>query len=129
MTYVVRAGRDCGEFVHGRPRPSRTRYAGRMQQTALLAFLAGLIGANSIPHFVKGITKEKYPTVFGDSPVTNLIAGWTGLILTVLCVHWADVGRAPMWAFGTGALGVLLMGLFHAWHGALGRRPSASPRT
>lgn len=99
-----------------------------MGQTALLAFLAGLIGANSVPHFVKGITRERHPTVFGDSPVVNLVAGWVGLVLTVLCVQWAQVERSPGWALVTGALGVLVMGLFHARWGAFGR-PSPAEKT
>ncbi|MDF5751423.1 hypothetical protein [Spongiactinospora sp. TRM90649] len=92
-----------------------------MGQTVLLAFLAGLIGANSVPHFVRGITGERYPTVFGDSPVINVVAGWAGLVLTVLCVRWAHPDRAPDWALAAGASGVLLMGLFHARWGAFGR--------
>jgi hypothetical protein len=92
-----------------------------MWQTVGLSFLAGVLGANSVPHFVKGITKETYPSVFGSSPVVNLIAGWAGFVLTVLCGHWAHVGRYPVWGLVFGALGVLLMGLFHAWIGAFGR--------
>lgn len=93
-----------------------------MWQTIVLSFLAGVMGGNAIPHFVKGITKETYPTVFGNSPVPNLLAGWTGLVLTALLVYWADVERYPGWSFASGAIGVLLIGLFHAWHGALGKK-------
>lgn len=93
-----------------------------MGLTALLAFLAGLIGANSVPHFVKGITRERYPTVFGDSPVINLVAGWAGLVLTVLCVVLCvQIDPAPWVALASGAVGVLAMGLFHAPWGAFGR--------
>jgi hypothetical protein len=92
-----------------------------MWQTVGLSFLAGVLGANAVPHFVKGITKETYPTIFGSSPVVNLIAGWSGLVLTALCVSWAHVGRHPGWGLTFGAIGVLLMGLFHARVGAFGR--------
>lgn len=92
-----------------------------MWQTILLSFLAGVMGGNAIPHFVKGITKETYPNLLGNSPVPNLVAGWSALVITVVLVHWADVERYPIWAFISGALGVLLIGLFHAWHGAFGR--------
>jgi hypothetical protein len=98
-----------------------------MWQTVGLSFLAGVLGANSVPHFVKGITKEPYPTAFGSTPVVNLIAGWSGFVLTALCVYWAQIGRYPALALVFGALGVLLMGLFHAGVGAFGRhqRPAA----
>jgi hypothetical protein len=93
----------------------------RMWQTIGLSFLSGVLGANAVPHFVKGITKETYPTVFGAGPVVNLLAGWSGLVLTALCVAWAHVDRHPVGALLAGAVGILLMGLFHAGIGAVGR--------
>jgi hypothetical protein len=100
-----------------------------MWQTVGLSFLAGLLGANAVPHFVKGITKETYPSVFGSSPVVNLIAGWAGLVLATLCVHGAHIGRYPVWGLVFGALGVLLMGLFHARIGAFGRATKTADTT
>lgn len=94
-----------------------------MWQTILLSFLAGAMGANSTPHFVKGITKETYPNVFGGSPVSNLLAGWAGFVLTALLVYWAHVDQHPLWALAAGALGALLMGLFHASGLAAGTTP------
>jgi hypothetical protein len=85
-----------------------------MWQTILLSLLAGAMAANATPHFVKGITNEAYPNVVGGSPVSNLVAGWAGFVLTALLVSWAHPERHPIWAFASGALGVLLMGLFHA---------------
>ncbi len=93
-----------------------------MWQTIMLSFLAGVMGGNAIPHFVKGITKETYPNVLGNSPVPNLVAGWSALVITVGLVHWANIELYPVWAFLSGALGVLLIGLFHAWYGAFGRK-------
>jgi hypothetical protein len=72
--------------------------------------------------YLKGITKETYPNVLGNSPVPNLIAGWSALVITVGLVHWANVALYPVWAFVSGALGVLLIGLFHAWYGAFGKK-------
>ena len=85
-----------------------------MWQTILLSLVAGAMAANATPHFVKGITNEAYPNVFGGSPVSNLVAGWAGFVLTALLVSWAHAQRHPIWAFAAGALGALLMGLFHA---------------
>ena len=94
-----------------------------MWQTALLTFLAGILGGNAIPHFVKGITKERYPTVFGASPIVNLVAGWTGLVAAALLLHAAGVDTHAGVAAIAGPLGVLVMGLFHAGPGAFGRNP------
>jgi hypothetical protein len=93
-----------------------------MLMTIILSFFAGVVGVNATPHFVKGITKESYPMLFGNSPVPNLIAGWVGLVLAALLGYWAHVDQHPVWAFVSGALGVLLMGLFHAGPGAFGKK-------
>ncbi len=94
-----------------------------MWQTIFFSFLAGLLGGNSIPHFVKGITKENYPNVLGNSPVPNFVSGWAALVITVMLVHWAQVEQYPLAAFIFVVLGVLLIGLFHAGIGAFGKKP------
>jgi hypothetical protein len=92
-----------------------------MWQAIILSFLAGVMGGNGIPHFVKGITKENYPNVMGNGPVPNFIAGWSALVITALLIHAVDIEHYPLEAFIFACLGVFLIGLFHAWHGAFGR--------
>ena len=92
-----------------------------MWQTIILSFLAGVMGGNGIPHFIRGITKENYPNVLGNTPVPNFVSGWVALIITALLVYWAQVERYPLLSLIFIALGVLLIGLFHAWYGAIGR--------
>lgn len=94
-----------------------------MLETAILTFLAGILAGNSTPHFIKGITKERYPTVFGASPVVNLLVGWAGAVLAALLLQVAEVNAHATAAAIAGALGVLVIGLFHAGPGAFGRRP------
>jgi len=94
-----------------------------MWQTTLLTFLAGILAGNSIPHFVKGITRERYPTVFGASAVVNLLVGWAGAVLAVLLFQAAGVNAHATAAAVAGGLGVLVIGLFHAGPGAFGHRP------
>jgi len=93
-----------------------------MWQTIILSFLAGVVGGNAIPHFVKGITKENYPNALGNSPVPNFLAGWVAFVITALLVQAAQVELYPLLAFIFGAFGVLLIGLFHARIGAFGRK-------
>lgn len=47
----------------------------------LLFFLAGLVGANGVPHFVKGITGEKHRTPLKNpsSAATNVLWGAANL--------------------------------------------------
>ena len=51
-----------------------------MWQAIILSFLGGVMGGNAFPHFVRGITKRRYPTRLGNGPVTNVVAGWAGLV-------------------------------------------------
>ncbi|MCW2877097.1 MAG: hypothetical protein JWQ95_1197 [Sphaerisporangium sp.] len=99
-----------------------------MWQTIVLSFLGGVMGGNAFPHFVHGITRQRYPNLTGNGPIPNLIGGWAGLILAALLIHWAHVDRYPAWSFGVAALGVLLIGLFHAGPGAFGRREAPQPQ-
>jgi hypothetical protein len=92
-----------------------------MWHTIILSFLAGLFGGNGFPHFVKGITKEHYPTVFGSAPVINFVAGWLGFLIAALFLVAAHVESFPRMALFSAAAGVFLAGLFHAWHGAWGK--------
>ena len=92
-----------------------------MIQAIALGLLAGLLIGNGIPHFLKGITKERYPTGFGSGPVVNLVAGWSGICLGVLALLAADLPAEPVPGGGSVAVGVLLIGLFHARIGAFGR--------
>ena len=103
-----------------------------MWQTILLSLGGGVLAGNGFPHFVRGITRQAYPCVLGNGPIANLIAGWAGLVLSGPLFCWARVATDPWAAFGATGVGVLLIGLFHAGPGAIGRgtpgdRPSMEP--
>jgi hypothetical protein len=98
-----------------------------MWPTLLLSLLGGVLGGNALPHFVRGITRRRYPSALGNGPVVNFLAGWAGLVLAALVLGWAGAGEHPVAAFAGVAVGVLLIGLFHAGPGAFGRRESAGP--
>ena len=95
-----------------------------MLQTALLSFAAAALAGNGFPHFVKGITKEHFPTVFADGPVVNFLAGWASALLVGGATVEAHVGRHPAMAATLAAAGLLVAGLFHSAIGAFGRRPT-----
>ena len=98
-----------------------------MWTTILLTFFAGVFAANATPHFVKGITKEPFPTPLGHGPLINLVAGWGMYVIAALLLASADVTAWPWPAAVSGAIGVLVMGVFHAQVGAFGKRPPAEP--
>jgi hypothetical protein len=89
-----------------------------MLQTIVLCFLAGVMGANGIPHFVRGIAAQEYPAMIGNSPVRNVVAGWAGLVIAGLLVFWSAADRHPTAAFVATAFGALVLALFHARGGA-----------
>ena len=93
-----------------------------MTAALLFGFLGGLLAGNAVPHFVRGITKQRYPNLWGGGPLPNVISGWAGLVLAAVLLRNAFDGHPTSWAFGATALGVLLMGLFHAGPGAFGRQ-------
>ena len=93
-----------------------------MWQAVLLAFLAGALAANGYPHFAKGIAAERFPTIFGSSPVVNVLAGWSGLALAGLCLWGAHPVRHPGGALLGLTVGALPMSLFHASGRTIGAR-------
>jgi hypothetical protein len=93
-----------------------------MTSTIVLCFIAGVLAANATPHFVKGITKEPFPTAFSPAPLPNLIGGWAMYVLAALLLLWGHAGQHPLAALIAGALGVLPMGIFHATIGAFGKK-------
>jgi hypothetical protein len=91
----------------------------------MLSLLSGVLGGNALPHFVRGITRRRYPSALGNGPIPNFVAGWAGLVFAAILLFWAHVDRHPEAAFAAAAFGVLVIGLFHAGPGAFGRREDA----
>ena len=93
-----------------------------MLAVIILVFLSGVLGGNAIPHFIKGITKESYPMALGNGPIPNLISGWFCFILAVGLMTLAKPDQYPFASFIAFSLGLLMIGLFHAGHGAVGKK-------
>ncbi|MFJ9365943.1 hypothetical protein ACIRRA_16210 [Nocardia sp. NPDC101769] len=89
-----------------------------MWYTVLLSALVGVMGANALPHFIKGLVGEEFPNILGNSPLRNALAGWLGLILTGLLIYAADLLAHP-WPDAVGiCAGALVMAVFHGRGGA-----------
>lgn len=98
-----------------------------MLQTVALSFVASLLATNATPHFVKGITKEQFPSSLGNSPVANLIAGWLMYVLMGIFLFFAHPQNHPVPAATAAAAAALVMGLFHSTVGAFGKGGSRPP--
>ena len=71
---------------------------------------------------MSGITGGSYPCIFGNSAVPNLMAGWASFIVATLFAYGTNFAQYPIVSLVFGAIGVLLMGLFHAAGLAFGRK-------
>jgi|SRR5579859_8061380 len=84
-----------------------------MFATIILSFLAGLLGANGVPHYLTGVTGAEHPSPFGASALVNLIEGWVAFIIGGVLWYFAWAQNYPVLAFAFGALGVLVIGFVH----------------
>ena len=92
----------------------------------IVHFVGGAVFANGVPHFVFGISGEKFQSPFASPPgkglsppLTNLIWGFANFVVGyVLLVLWspADNGARPWIDIAAIALGVLAMGLMLSSH-------------
>ena len=87
-----------------------------MWQLYVYSFIAGLFGANGVPHFVKGITGQKHQTPFGkdSSAVVNVVFGWANFVVAALFIYFGHVHPHLLRAFAMVSLGALLMALILA---------------
>ena len=99
----------------------------------VLQFVSGLLLANGVPHFVQGISGQRFPTPFASPPrvgesssVTNVLWGFGNLA----------VGFAVLWSFSPKGsdvvlewiavgLGVLVAAVILARHFAQPHSPSS----
>ncbi|MGH7075189.1 MAG: hypothetical protein ACREFD_13430 [Stellaceae bacterium] len=90
----------------------------------LLQFVAGLLLANGVPHFVQGISGNPFQSPFASppgvgesSPLVNLLWGFANLAAGFILLRFFDPAGANAWTgwIAIGA-GVLLMGILLARH-------------
>ncbi len=83
----------------------------------IYSFIAGLFGANGIPHFIKGITGQKHQTPFGrpSSAIINVLWGWINLVVAGLLIFFGNVHAHLLRSFTLVAVGALLMALLLAY--------------
>jgi hypothetical protein len=90
----------------------------------LLQFAAGLFLANGVPHFVQGISGHWFQTPFASppgvgesSPVVNVLWGFLNFVIGFLLLwsFWPK-GSPVLAEWAAVGLGVIVMGVFLAWH-------------
>lgn len=86
-------------------------------QLYVYSFLAGVIGANGLPSFVKGISGKKHQTPFGhpSSAVVNVVWGWLNFAVAALLIYYGHVHQHLLRAFACVAVGALIMSVLLAY--------------
>lgn len=97
-----------------------------MTHTIILLFFVGVFAANATPHFVRGITKDQFPTPFGAGSLVNVISGWLMFIIAAVLFHYADLQHYYWASLISLSVGVLVMAVFHATIGAFGKEAKRS---
>jgi hypothetical protein len=87
-----------------------------MWQLYVFSFLAGLLAANGVPHFIKGGLGQKHQTPFGkpSSAVVNVYWGWFNFVVAAIFLHFGHVRAHEYRAFVLLAVAALLMTLLNS---------------
>jgi hypothetical protein len=101
-------------------RPGDTTYKGTFHMRYTACFFAGIFLANAVPHFVHGISGDRFPTPFAhppgkglSSPTLNIawaslnLAGGYALLRAGKLLPTSDSGLVPLFA-GVAAIGAIL---------------------
>ena len=87
-----------------------------MWQVYVYGFLAGVIGANGVPYFIKGVMGKSNHTPLGksSSAYINVVWGWLNLVVASLLLYYSHFHQHLLRAFASVAVGALLSGLLLA---------------
>ncbi len=85
-------------------------------------FLAGVVCANAVPHFVMGVTSVPFPTPFSNppgkglsSPTVNVFWGMFNLVIGYLLWRGGKISNDNKWGIVLLFAGVLVMGIMLSW--------------
>ena len=91
--------------------------------TYVAAFFGGLFLANFVPHFVKGICGDKFPTPFAkppgkglSSPVVNVVWGLANFVAAYFLLRAGKVGTGVLAADAVCFAGAALLSVQMASH-------------
>lgn len=84
----------------------------------LACFFAGVFFTNTIPHFVHGVSGDRFPTPFADppgkglsSPTANVLWALFNLIIGSLLIWASKITTTSLWSVTTFFLGLAAMSI------------------
>jgi hypothetical protein len=96
----------------------------------LAYFFGGAFLANSVPHFVQGVSGNRFQSPFASppgvgesSPLVNAIWGMLNFVISYLLLRIGSFDPSPGLDLYTAALGFVLMAIILAWHFGRMRNP------
>lgn len=91
--------------------------------SAVAAFFSGMFLANFVPHFVKGICGDKFPTPFAkpsgiglSSALVNVVWGLVNLVAGFFLFRTGHVGSGPLSPVAIFFAGLALLSVLMAPH-------------
>jgi hypothetical protein len=90
----------------------------------LACFFAGMFLANSVPHFIHGISGELFPTPFAhpsgkglSSPTINVIWGLGNLAVGYILFNIGKVSKSDWWSWSWVIffIGIIVMSIFSSF--------------
>ena len=99
-------------------------------------FIAGALMANGVPHFYKGISRQRFPTPFGSPPgigessaMTNVLFGFSNFVIGYLIIYGIGEFQTGMTIDALALwLGVLFAAVLSAWYFAKLRENQSAKR-
>jgi hypothetical protein len=91
----------------------------------LAAFFSGLFLANTIPHYVKGVCGDRFPTPFStpsgkglSSPIVNTLWALLNMVFGFILFRRANVasGNLPLLVFFLGVAAISIQASLHFAH-------------
>lgn len=89
----------------------------------IASFFAGVFFTNVVPHFVKGVSGDIFPSPFSDppglgptSPVVNVLWASFNLLVGYLLLRVSKTSPQNKWSMLTLFIGIVLMGLMISTH-------------
>src|ERR1700760_4234026 len=87
----------------------------------IFCFFAGAVLANVVPHFVHGISGDRFPTPFAKPPgkglssaLVNVLWGLFNMIVGALLFHVGRIGDCAPVALGVFFIGITAMSIMSA---------------
>jgi hypothetical protein len=84
----------------------------------IACFFAGMFIANTVPHFIHGVSGDYFPTPFANppgkglsSPTINVLWGLFNLLIGYLLFRGGKISSARKWSLLVFFIGIILMSI------------------